>query len=482
MGRADREEGPAIEAATPETRRIPEPRCGEMIGLRRKIAYGMGDMGLSVSYFAVSFFFLYYLTDLVGLEPWLAGLAWFIGQAWDSVNDPLMGVISDRTVSRFGRKRVYLLFGAVPYAASFALLWVIPMDGSQMLKFAFATLAMLAYTTLYSMVLVPYVALVPVMTNDYDERTRIVGIRAILSTVGTLAGGASAMLVSSFSSELTGLRVMALAFGLVVAITVLSAAQSVRGMETVRTAREAPRSTAWRSVRALVRDRNVATLLSFKFLGALATGSLMASLPYFAKNILADEGRSTIGLALYITVAAACIPIWERLSRRFDKRRLLLAAMLALAVIIAGIGLLVSDQTVTAFYAGCALMGTVMSAYVLIAFSFPPDLVDHFERETDERPESLIFGLWLTVHQMGVAVAGLLLGLVLQLADYDGAAAQQSAPALLAVRLSLGVLPGVAMVLAVLVLQRYGITRQAYAEIRQVLESRADARDAGAPA
>ena len=445
-----------------------------MISFRRKIAYGMGDMGLSISYFTVSFFFIYYLTDIVGLEPYLAGLAYFIGQAWDSLNDPLMGVVSDRTVSRFGRKRVYLLFGALPFAASFVLMWMIPLDGSQALKFAFATVAMLVYATLYSVILVPYMALVPVMTSDYDERTQIIGIRAILSTLGTLLGGGAALLVSSFASELTGLRVMALAFALLLLVTVFAAAQSVRGVEKPGEAAAALRSLGWQFYRKLMSDKNVSTLMAFKFLGAIATGSLMASLPYFAKNILGDEGRSTLGLALYITVAAICIPLWERLSRRFDKRRLLLIAMLILALMLLCLGLFVSSQSVVAFYAGCALMGTVMSAYVLIAFSFPPDLVDYYELKSGARHESLIFGLWLTVHQLGVAFAGLLLGLLLQLSRYDGAASQQAAPALLAVRLALGVLPGVAMILAVMVLQRYGITRQAYLEIRRALEKRAE--------
>jgi GPH family glycoside/pentoside/hexuronide:cation symporter len=448
------------------------------IGLSRKVAYGLGDMGLSISYFTVGFFFIYYLTDIVGLEPYLAGLAYFIGQAWDSVNDPLIGVITDRTVSRFGRKRVYLLFGAVPFAASFLALWLIPLDASQAVKFACATLAILAYTTLYSVVLVPYQALVPDMTDDYDQRTQIIGIRAILSTLGTLFGGAAALVVSSFETELTGLRVMAVAFAVLLLLTVLAAAHSARGVEPAATDRPARRPPVLAFYRRLVRDRNVSALLLFKFLGAIATGMLIASLPYFASNILGDEGRSTLGLALYISVAALCIPLWERLSRRVDKRRLLLVAMVLMALILVMIGSAVSGTAVEAFYVGCALLGTVMAAYMLIAFSFAPDLVDYDHLRSGSRQEAMVFGLWLTVHQLGVAVAGLLLGLVLQLSGYVGGAAEQSDSALLAVRVLLGVLPGVFMVLAVIALQRYGITRQVYVEIRRSLADRADAGSA----
>jgi len=440
-----------------------------MLTMQRKIGYGLGDLGLSISYFTVGFFFIYYLTDIVGLAPYLAGLAYFIGKSWDSINDPLIGALNDRTGSRFGRKRAYLLFGVVPFAVSFMLLWMIPLDASQTVKFIFATAAMLAYATLYSMVAVPYMALVPVMTDDYDERTQIVGIRAILSTLGTLVGGGAAMLVSRFPSELTGLRVMALFFALLLLITVFAAAHSVRNMEESRHNKTKTRLFDWQLYWKLLRDPNVANLMIFKFLGAIATGSLTASLPYFSKHILGDESRSTIGLAVYITISAVFIPIWDRLSRRFDKRQLLLIAMFILAAILFAVGVFVTKASVIAFYIGCGLMGTVMSAYMLIAFSFPNDLVDYMEHQAGERYESVIFGLWLTVHQLGIGFAGFLLGVFLQAFQYDGAQLQQTASALLAVRLALGALPGIAMIAAVVVLQKYAITRQVYLDIRQSL-------------
>jgi len=453
-----------------------------MITMRKKIAYGMGDMGLSISYFTVGFFFIYYLTDIVGLAPYLAGLAYFIGQTWDSINDPLMGAISDRTVSRYGRKRVYLLFGAIPFAVSFILMWMIPLEGSQWIKFTFATIAMLVYATLYSMIAVPYTALVPVMTRDYDERTKIIGIRTILSTVGTLLGGGAAMLVSSFDSELTGLRVMAFTFAVWLVITVYAAAQSVRGVEKNTQASATTTSANWKHYLILLRDRNVIILMIFKFLGAVATGSLIASLPYFSKYILGDEGKSTIGLALYIAVAAICIPLWEKLSRHYDKRRLLLWAMIGLGLLLLAIGMLITSNMLPMFYFGCALLGTVMSSYTLIAYSFPPDLVDYYDHQTGERHESIIFGVWLTSHQLGIALAGLLLGFFLQVFGYDGSKAEQTAGALIAVRLSLGLMPGIFMLIAVTVLQKYGITRSAYDEIRASLEKRNPPKTEGEPA
>ena len=96
------------------------------VPLRIGLGYAIGDLGISLAYFAVGFFFLFYLTDVVGLSASLAGVVVLIGKIWDGVNDPLIGIMSDRTRSARGRKRVYLLYGAIPFAISFVLLWWIP--------------------------------------------------------------------------------------------------------------------------------------------------------------------------------------------------------------------------------------------------------------------------------------------------------------------------------------------------------------------
>jgi len=429
---------------------------------KNKLGYAFGDLGISVSYFAVGFFFIYYLTDVVGLDPYLAGLAFFLGKLWDGVNDPIMGVLSDRTTSRFGRKRVYVLFGAVPLALSFMLLWMIPTDASQALQFMLATLAITLFATTYSIVVVPYMALVPVMSQDYDERTQITGMRAILSTIGTIAGGATAMLLSSFDNEVIGLRTITFGFAIIAAGTLILAAISVRKIDDNPSAEGEIMPFEWRRYLAMVTDRNVAILLSHRFLGAIGTGVMMASIPYFTGNILGDPGKSTIGIAIYVTVSALTILVWTRLTRSYDKRHLLLVANAFTAAILFGIGFWVGEGQSEAFYVGCVFLGLSMSAYILIPYSLVPDLVEYYENETGERHESIFFGLWITSHQLGISATGLIIGLSLGLFGYDGTATTQTDAALMAVRVSLGVIPGVFLLFAALILQKYTVTREVF--------------------
>lgn len=433
--------------------------------MKYKIGYAMGDLGISISYFAVGFFFIYYLTDIVGLDPVLAGLAFFLGKLWDGVNDPIMGVLSDRTRSRYGRKRVYVLFGAAPLAVSFMLLWSIPVDANQWIQFLLATGAITLFATAYSVVVVPYMSLVPVMTRDYDERTQITGLRAILSTFGTIAGGGTAMLLSSFADEVIGIRTITFGFAVITMLTLLAAAFSVRHVKDNPSPEAEIMPLEWRRYMAIVKDRNVSILLLLRLLGAVGTGVMMASIPYFADNILGDPGKSTIGIAIYVAVSALTIPIWNRLTHDFDKRRLLLMGNIASAAVLFGIGFWVPAGQSIAFYVGCFFLGLAMSAYLLIPYSLVPDLVEYYEHKTGERHESVFFGLWITVHQLGIAGTGLIMGLTLGVFGYEGAAETQSESALFAVRFVLGVVPGLFLMLAALAVQKYGITRQVFEEI-----------------
>lgn len=438
--------------------------------MRRKVGYAIGDLGISVSYFAVGFFFIYYLTDIVGMDPARAGLAFFLGKLWDGVNDPIMGVLSDRTHSRWGRKRVYVLFGALPLAASFMLLWTIPVHAAPWLQFVLATASITLYATAYTVVVVPYMALVPVMSGDYDERTQIAGLRAMLSTVGTIFGAAMAMLLAGFTDAAFGVRSITAGFAAVTLITLLVAAQSVRDIDDKAAPADESLPLRLRPYIALVRDRNVALLLTLKLSGAIGTGVLLAAIPYFAGHVLGDPSKSTIGVAVYVLVSALSIPLWTLLTHRYDKRRLLLAGNVASAAVLSAISFTIQPGQFAAFYFGCAALGVTMSAYLLIPYSLVPDMVEYYEHRTGERHESVFFGLWITVHQLGISIAGLALGQTLAAFGYDGTVGVQTAAAVFAVRLALGVLPGAALVLGAGVVQFYGVTRQVYTSIRDDLQ------------
>ncbi len=403
------------------------------------------------------------------MDPWLAGLAFFVGKLWDGVNDPLMGILSDRTRSKYGRKRVYILFGALPFALSFILLWMIPLNSAVWFQFTFAVLSMMIYATAYTAVVVPYMAMVPVMTSNYHERTQITGLRAILSTFGTLIGGGTAMMLSSFTTDIIGLRTITAGFGLFSLITLLIASQSIKGMENEHTKESEIVRFSFSQYVNLVKEKNVYILLFLKFFGAIATGSLSASLPFFAQHVLGNRGISSIGLAIYVAFSAISIPLWSRAAQKYDKRVLLLIGNSASAVVLLLVGIFVTQGDTTFFFIGCFFLGLFMSAYLFIPYSFVPDLVDFYESKTGERHESVFFGLWMTVHQLGISFAGLILGAVLAIFGYTSTSGSEVLSSVTGVRIIFGIIPGLFLFLTALIAMKYGITKEVYLAVRSKL-------------
>jgi len=443
------------------------PPAGATATFRSRAGYASGDLGISIAYFAFGFFFLYYLTDLVGLPPATAGVVMLIGKLWDGVNDPLIGVLSDRTRSRHGRKRVYLLYGSVPFGVSFAILWWIPAGASDGAKAALATALVLIFATTYSFVGVPYQALVPVISGDYDERTRLVGFKAVFSAIGAILGGIIALVLGDGDDMTSTLRLMALGFGVAITVLVLIAAFSTRRASHDDTHPIAP--VPLRDYVRLAAEPNVSTLLGYKVLAAVATGVMTAALPFFADHVVGDGRLSTVSLAIYTIVGGGLVAVWVRLARRYDKRRLVLVSNAAAGAVLVAIALLATSDAAVVFLVGSALLGMAMAAHLVLPPSLVPDLVDWYEHASGRRHESVFFGLWMTVHQLGLGVAALVLGLVLQWSGYVQDAEVQSAGAVTGVRLAFGLVPAVFLILSALVLQRYRITRESHAEARAAL-------------
>ena len=157
-----------------------------------KLIYGTGDWSVASYGTLRQIFYAIFLTDVVGLEPRLASVAALIGIIWDAINDPIVGVLTDRMKSRWGRRRPFLLFFAIPFGLSFMLLWYAPPFESQITKAIFITLAFMISDTLQTLVVVPFSALTPELTQDYDERTSLTGFRMFFNLVVSLVAAVAA--------------------------------------------------------------------------------------------------------------------------------------------------------------------------------------------------------------------------------------------------------------------------------------------------
>src|SRR5215212_6513227 len=151
-----------------------------------KFLYGSGDWGISSMGMMRSIFYAIYLTDVVGLEPRLASFGALLGIVWDGINDPLIGLLSDRIHTRWGRRRPFLLWFSIPFGLSFIILWSAPNWESQIALLIYITLSFMLADTLQTLVGVPFLSLTPELTSDYDERTTLTSFRSFFQLIGAL--------------------------------------------------------------------------------------------------------------------------------------------------------------------------------------------------------------------------------------------------------------------------------------------------------
>lgn len=154
-----------------------------------KFIYGLGDWGTAASTTARNVFWFFFLTSVVGMNAGLVGTILLVGRLWDGINDPLIGMLTDRVNTRWGRRRPFLLFASVPFGVSFALLFFVPPGATTGQLAIYYIVAFLLFDTLYTMVNVPYSALTPELSEDYDERSNLTGWRIGVSIVASLITG-----------------------------------------------------------------------------------------------------------------------------------------------------------------------------------------------------------------------------------------------------------------------------------------------------
>ena len=198
---------------------------GFVVPIKEKFAYGIGDFAINISYGAIGFYFVFFLTDVAGVPASWAGSIFLIARVWDAITDYAMGMISDKTKSRFGRRRPYILFGSIPFGLMFALLWIVPFESDLFLFIYYVSITIL-FNTAFTVVAIPYNSMLPELSQNYDERTSISGFKMGLSFVGTLLAAAGTMVIIDiiFPGNKTyqqSFPIMGLVFGIIISSSLL---------------------------------------------------------------------------------------------------------------------------------------------------------------------------------------------------------------------------------------------------------------------
>ncbi len=445
---------------------------------RIKLGFGVCDLGGNLYFTFIGFYLLFFLTNMLNLNPALAGVALLVGKLWDAVTDPAVGYLSDRTRSRWGRRKPYMFVGAFMMVILMFVMFSSPAIASQALLFGWVVLFYCLLNTAYTLVNIPYSALTPELTEDYYERTVLNGYRMSFAVVGTLIGAAAiSPLISLFGGgsggwTLTG-GLMGVIIMAVTLITIVVVPEKIH-----------PPVARGEGFRAVLRSYK--EVLSLKpFLTALFPWSLhitgvaiiQASLLYYFTYIYNNSGAFSIALLILLLTTMAFIPVWVAISRRIGKRASYNTGMLIISAAILVFFFFGAGGGVTFAYIIMFVAGIGLSTNYVIPWAILPDVVEYDFAESGVRREGVFYGMWTFMSKIGQAFAGALSGWILAAFGYHaagpgGAAVAQTASARLGIRLLTGPIPVVFFVTGVIILSFYPITAAFYEQILEKARNR----------
>jgi GPH family glycoside/pentoside/hexuronide:cation symporter len=435
-----------------------------------------GAPGLVLAALALTFYVFLpkYYADVLGIDLTVLGVVVLLSRVWDAVIDPAIGALSDRTRTRWGRRRPWMLAGAAPLAICFVALVVLPRSGEPLAEGLYLGGLTFLFFLFWTMVTVPYEALGAELSFDYDERSRLLGTREAAVLAGTLiaavipiAVGVGSDLTGDLAQERARYLDIALIYAILVAVAIGGCVLVVR--ERVWAESQRPKAFL-KNLAGIWRNRPFRILLGAYAVSALGF-SVAATIILFYVEYVLGSTAGPFFLAVYLGIGAATVPVWIFLARRLEKRR---AWLLALGVNTAAF--------VPAFWLGRGDAGIFGVIVVLSALgvggvmAIPPsmqaDAIDYDEWTTGTRREGEYIGFWSIVKKLAAALSAGLAFPILDFSGYVPGLGQQAPTAVWTLRLLYVGTPSLCNLIAIGIAWRYPIDRRTHEKIRSEIDSR----------
>lgn len=432
------------------------------------LGWGIGTLGASLLLNGFSFLVPFYLTTVLGFAAATAAGLMFVAKLWDIVSNPIMGVISDRTETRWGRRRPYLLLGAVVAGTSFAGLYSLGLwPFAQQLWFVGLVLA--AIGTGYTIFNVPYMAMPAEMLDDYKERTRMMSYRVFFIGIGTfLAGGLAQRAAELFGDGARGYALMGLCFGAGITFFMAAAFFGTAGARfTTRPKLAVPIVEQWRTG---LSNLPFVALISTKAMQLFGLFTNTATAIFVVKFVIGQENPG-VWMLWFVGFAGALqivtIPLWRRLAIAIEKQRTYILATVLYCVVSLSWLLAGPDEPLWFFCLRAALKGIGASGLLLMGQSMLPDTIEYDYRRTGLRREGIYSALYSFVEKVSAALAPSILLLVYAAVGFQSRAAVQTPEAIAGIKLAAAFLPCLYFALSIPCLLFYRLTEETLKSTRR---------------
>ncbi|MFI7609805.1 MFS transporter [Nonomuraea terrae] len=424
-----------------------------------RLGYGVGSFCTATVGAVPGLLLLYYMTNFLAVPAWLAGVVVTAPKVWDLVVNPLVGRWSDRTRSRLGPRRPWMLAGALTLPVAFFLVFAGPsLRGVPAALYVGA--CFMAAATAYALFEVPYKAMPGEMTHDYHERTSLLQWRMIFIGAGTAISGVLAPAIAGSQGAqgtLASYRMMGLTIAVILLLAMLGAFFGTA--RAPMTGAPEPDRGGWREQFAAIKGNSAflwITVLACTQM--LAVSMMLAAAPYFAAYTLGDPRSTQTLFAALVGPMLLTMPLWVRLARRFDKRGAMILAALMFG---GGTAAAMATPLFGALYAHVAilLVGVGIAGVQLLLFSMLADVVAADAAETGKRRAGVLTGLWTAIESGVSSFGALIFGIILSIGGFvesePSRPVRQPESAVTAVLVGQTTVPAVIIFISVLITLKY---------------------------
>ena len=450
------------EGATPSP--APEaPGAGDAVSKGLRINFGAGALGMAVVLNTPAGILAPFMTNFLGIGATTVATLLLASKLYDVVTDPLMGIISDRTRSRWGRRRPFLFLGGIIAAAGFALAFNPPEFAGQTPLIAFMLVALLLTYTGYTVFNIPYLAMPTEMTGSYHVRTSLMAHRIAFVNVGGLISVFSFALVEYLGNDRAAHGTMAWIYA---AIIVLASVYCFFGTGAARqTAITEHRYPIGTQIRTAFDNRPLLLLLGAKLGQLLGLATAGVTGVYFKVVILGMSYTLTTVYLVTITVVIILIlPLWSRASRKYGKRSIYMLCTAGYALVTASWMLATAQDPLSYVFVRAVFLGIFGSGVLVMGPSLLPDAVEYDYLKTGMRREATISAFYTTVEKfsfaIGPALALYILGWFGYQAGTGGMQAEQPASAITAIYIGAGLVPAALYGLSLVFLFKYDLSEE----------------------
>ena len=429
-----------------------------------RCAYGVADIYGGGAFVIIGTFFTVFLTKALGMPPALAGTIPLIGKVWDAVTDPVMGNITDRTHSRFGAKRFYILIGAFVSAVTFILMWVPLPQASVGLKYIFYVLMYMLFSTGFTIVMVPYNALLPDMVDDYTQRGRYTGVRMAFSAFGNIIAGLGSTLIITDNTDSSRYVLAALIFGALFGLAILLTFFGT--WEKEKPVIKISLRESFVQSFTVYKSRCFRLFILIFIFGQAATDFVTGLAVYYIDDVLNayGGGRFTYLMGVILISQFIGMLIFNPVMAKTDKKMPIL------------IGFVILGLT---FIIGLGMAGSSVTIYAILA-----DMADVDELITSLNRPGTCSGMATFIRKICAGLSVSIIGLMLAMVGYDetiaAAGARQAAATQAGIAYIYIFVPVALCLITIFVTARFPLDKKAFAVIRREI-ARRKGEDASTP-